>query len=49
MNNFLINTTDKKTQYLDNISGVILVSAVCFALSGLKESVDASISFKSNS
>ena len=35
MKKFLINTTDKKIQYLYSILGVLLVSAVCFALSGL--------------
>ena len=35
MKKFLINTTDKKIQYLYSILGVLLVSAACFALSGL--------------
>jgi two-component system sensor histidine kinase KdpD len=34
MNKFLFNTTNKKLQYLYSISGVILVSAICFGLSG---------------
>lgn len=34
MNNFLINTLGKKQQYLYSIGAVLLVSAVCFGLSG---------------
>ena len=34
MNKFLINKTNKRLQYLYSITGVILVSAICFGLSG---------------
>lgn len=35
MNKFLINTSDKRKQYLYSTFGVILVSAICYGLSGI--------------
>jgi two-component system sensor histidine kinase KdpD len=34
MNKFLSNTIDRKKQYLYSIAGVVIVSAICFGLSG---------------